>query len=779
MASTRQVRAGAAYVELTTRDAALVKGLQRAGKRLKSFAASAKAVGMKMITAGGLAAIPFALSAKAFAGFEQQMARVKALTGANSEDFQKLETLAKKMGATTVFSASQAAEAMGYFALAGYNTEQIMDALGPTLNLAAAGQIDIAEAADIAAKIMSGMGIDAADLGNAIDVMAKAMTTANTDLTMLGEAFKFVGPMAKTAGVSLEEITAAIQLLSNAGIQGEMAGTTLRGMLLSLTSPSAEAQKEIQRLGIRVLDSAGDVRSLTGIIGDLENSLAGVGSGEKLRVLGTIFPARQAAGAAELVSQGAQRLREATAALGDATGTAAKIAGTQLDTVQGDFTILLSSLEGVGIAIGEAMRDAMRGTLKAVSGFLSILNEWITRNRLVVLTVSAIVVSVVAIGGLLVGLGIAAQITAFGFAGLASAIGLAGSLIGAILSPIALLVLAAAALGTYLLYASEVGSQALAWLAQRFAVLKDDAIKSWNAISTALAAGDIALAGKLLWLSLKMEWQRGVNYLTGLWLNFAKSFLDITSAATFGAARLLTDATAGIEVGWLETVAFLADSWSLFVNMLTQTWNTTIGFIRKAWVRLKSLFDEDINVQAEISQIDSETTAKNTASEQSMLEAVGQRDQQRRQRRTGIETERSGVQQLLDEQQATEQQQRETKFNQDLANSQTEVDQARRDWQAAIADVQAPASAPTDPTDGTKKPKFSLPEIESNMQASRGVLDEQQRKVESKGGFNALGLAGLGADSLSQRTAKATEQVATNTKTLVDQAKRGKLVFTE
>ena len=182
------------------------------------------------------------------------------------------------MGATTVFSASQAAEAMSYFALAGFDTQQIMDALGPTLNLAAAGQIEIAEAADIAAKIMSGMGISADNLGNAIDVMAKAMTTANTDLTMLGDAFKFVGPMAKTAGVSLEEITAAIQLLSNAGIQGEMAGTTLRGMLLSLTSPSSEAKRELDRLGVSIIDSAGNVRGLAAIIGDLESSLSGAGS---------------------------------------------------------------------------------------------------------------------------------------------------------------------------------------------------------------------------------------------------------------------------------------------------------------------------------------------------------------------------------------------------------------------------------------------------------------------------------------------------------------------
>ena len=283
----------------------------------------------------------------------------------------------------------------------------------------------------------------------------------------------------------------------------------------------------------------------------------------------------------------------------------------------------------------------MRGTLQAVTGLLAILGEWISKNRIVVLTTAALVLSVVAVGGVLVGLGIAAQITAFGFAGLASAIGLAGSLIGAILSPMGLLVLAAAALGTYLLYSSEIGTKALAWLGQRFATLKDDALKSWNAISTALASGNIALAGKILWLTLKMEWQRGVNYFTGLWLSFKKAFLEIANAATFGAARLLTDATAGIEVGWLETVAFLADSWSLFTSMLTKTWNSTVGFIRKAWMRLKSLFDEDVNVEAVVKQIDAETMSKNAAAEQSMLEAVGTRNQQRRQRRSGIEQERS------------------------------------------------------------------------------------------------------------------------------------------
>ena len=257
MPSGRDIKAGAAYVELSTRDAKLVRGLQRAARRLNAFAASVKATGMKMLGLGSAAAAPFALSARTFANFESQMARVKALTGAQGDEFERLEQTARRLGATTVFSASQAAEAMSYFALAGFDVEKILGAIGPALNLAAAGQIEIAQAADIAAKIMAGMGLSADELGNAVDVMAKAMTTANTDLTMLGDAFKFVGPMAKTAGVSLEEITAAIQLLSNAGIQGEMAGSTLRGMLLALTSPSAEAERELKRLGVRVVDERG------------------------------------------------------------------------------------------------------------------------------------------------------------------------------------------------------------------------------------------------------------------------------------------------------------------------------------------------------------------------------------------------------------------------------------------------------------------------------------------------------------------------------------------
>ena len=152
MATASGIRAGRAFVELFVDDSRLVRGLRRAQAKLKAFGRSVSQMGRQLLTAGTLAATPFALSARTFANFESQMARVKALTGATGDDFARLEDAAKSLGATTVFSASQAAEAMSYFALAGFDVDKILGAIGPALNLAAAGQIEIAEAADIAAK---------------------------------------------------------------------------------------------------------------------------------------------------------------------------------------------------------------------------------------------------------------------------------------------------------------------------------------------------------------------------------------------------------------------------------------------------------------------------------------------------------------------------------------------------------------------------------------------------------------------------------------------------
>ena len=764
MPAAGTIRAARAYVELFADDSKLVRGLRRAQAKLNAFGKSVQHFGRQLLTIGTLAAVPLALSAQTFAQFESQMARVKALSGATGDQFARLETEAKRLGATTVFSASQAAEAMSYFALAGFDVDQILTAIGPTLDLAAAGQIEIAEAADIAAKIMAGMGIAAEDLGGAVDVMAKAMTTANTDLSMLGEAFKYVGPIAKSAGISLEEITAAIQLLSNAGVQGEMAGTTLRGMLLSLTSPSAEASKELQRLGVRVTDEAGNVRSLADILADLEGALSGVGSGEKLRVLGTIFPARQAAGAAELVAQGAEKLRAATAALGDASGTASQIAGTQLDTLKGDVTILLSALEGVAIAVGEAFGTELRTAVRGVTSFLSALGVWIGENKQVVLTTVGIVVGLLAAGAALVGLGATIQLVAFGFGGLATALGLVASLLGALLSPIGLVLAGIGALAAYLVSASGLGGQALGWLGEQFQALLSTALQAFGGIGDALAAGDLGLAARILWLTLKLEWQKGISALNQQWVEVKRFFVAVWTEAVYGAAAVATQAWAGLQTAWTETVDFLADAWTLFTTSLTQTWNTAVGFIRKAWVRLKSLFDSDIDVQAEVTRINADVAGKNEAADSARNQAIFTREQERQARLSAIDGERSDTLAELERMRDAEHERNARQFASEVQDSDAALADARREWQAAL-DAAAAArnvvDAESTAPNGKSRLDDRLQQAEAGLSDLADNMQQHGTPASSADIRTAEGLSTVLANII--RPDGAAEQTAANT----------------
>jgi TP901 family phage tail tape measure protein len=309
-----------------------------------------------------------------FADFESAMSRVKALTNASSDDFSALTEEAKQLGIQTVFTAQDAAEGMGFFAQAGYKVKDIMGAMAPTLDLAAAGQLKVAESADIVAKIMHGMGVGTADLGSTVDVLTKAMTTSNTNLVQLGEAMKYVGVTSKVAGIGLTETVAAIQILSNAGIQGEMAGTALRGAILALTSP--EKVQVLKQLGVAVNDVSGNMRPLADIVDDFSRALDGMGSGDRIATLGKVFDHRAVAGFAEMVNVGSGKMREMTAALENAGGTASRIATTQLDNVKGKFTFLTSSVEEAMLSVGYAARPMMLTTIAAFQDMVPPVREF-------------------------------------------------------------------------------------------------------------------------------------------------------------------------------------------------------------------------------------------------------------------------------------------------------------------------------------------------------------------------------------------------------------------
>jgi TP901 family phage tail tape measure protein len=339
---------------LKSRVSAVTAEIGRMGTSLRAIATPWAA----MAGVGG-GAFALGASVKQFGDFEQSMARVKAITGASVPQFEALSAQARKLGKETVFSSQDAANAMGYFAQNGLKVDEIMKAMPGTLNLAAAGQLDMATSADIVSKIMKGMKIPAEEVGRVVDVMAQAFTTSNTDLQMLGEAFKYVGPVAASSNSSLEETTAMIQILSDAGIQASMAGTSLRQLFVNLRSPTKEAKKALDGLGVSVYDSAGKFMPMSSIIDQLNRATAGMTEEQRNAALGHIAETRALSGLIELMSAGGDVIRTKMAALFGSAGRAAMIAAIQMNTLWGKFEQLKGSVSEVANNIGEALKPAL------------------------------------------------------------------------------------------------------------------------------------------------------------------------------------------------------------------------------------------------------------------------------------------------------------------------------------------------------------------------------------------------------------------------------------
>lgn len=299
--------------------------------------------------------------------FDSQMRRVRAITGATGSQFDALRNQAAELGRTTQFTAAQAADAMGFLAMAGFDANEILGAMPSTLQLAAAGSLDFATAADITTNILTGYGMTVDQLSHANDVLVKTFTSSNTNLQQLGEAFKYAGPVARSAGVEFEEAAAFIGMLGNAGIQASMAGTSLRGAITRLVAPTGKVADILQRLGIETVDANGNLVSLEKIIRQLETS------GATTADIMTIFGLRAGPAMAAAVSQGSAELARFTQELRNSGGTAEEIAQAQMEGARGAFLRLKSAAEGLAIAIGDS------GFLSDVADLAEGLARWATR----------------------------------------------------------------------------------------------------------------------------------------------------------------------------------------------------------------------------------------------------------------------------------------------------------------------------------------------------------------------------------------------------------------
>jgi len=315
-------------------------------------------------------AIAFPL--KASIEFESKMARVKALSNATEEDFKALTQTAMKLGATTEWSAGQVAEGMQFLAMKGFTTNETIKAMPGLLSLATAGATDLGTASNISGSILKSFGLEASKMSEVSDILAKTITTSNVDMTTLGDTMKYIAPVAKTAGMSLQETAAMAGLLGNIGISGSMAGTTLKSMVLRLSSPVGEARKALNALGISALDAQGNIKNMPLLLKEVAEATKYMGSGERLGFIKKVFGSEPAAGINALIEKsGSGALSKYLNVVNDYKGSAKKIANIQLATTAGQFKLLGSAIEGLSISATTGLLPAIKYITQGVTGLTS------------------------------------------------------------------------------------------------------------------------------------------------------------------------------------------------------------------------------------------------------------------------------------------------------------------------------------------------------------------------------------------------------------------------
>ncbi len=364
--------AGAAAVasEGLTRTSRSAQTASRSGQSvmnsMEKASGALKAAGAAVTGFGGAMALGLGMAVKTTADFESAMSRVGALSGATGKQLESMTQTAEHLGATTAFTATQAAEGMQFLAMAGYKTNEIIAAMPGLLATAAAGQTDLATTADITSNILSGFGLQAEETARVADVLTKAFTNSNTDLEMLGYTMKYVAPIAHASGQSLESVAAAAGLLGNAGIQGTQAGTSLRRMLTRLAGPPKAAREELHDLGVTVEDAKGNMKPLAQIIGELAEATKDMGEADRLAAISRISGVEASSAMLALMDAGQGKIEAFTKELENSGGTAEEIAKKQLENLKGQLTYLKSALEGAAIAIGTALLPALKLIVKAL-----------------------------------------------------------------------------------------------------------------------------------------------------------------------------------------------------------------------------------------------------------------------------------------------------------------------------------------------------------------------------------------------------------------------------
>ena len=393
-----------------------LKRLQEQAATTSTSLAKIDEVGQKMESVGnsiagaGKSMMPLTLAiggvgtaaVKTAADFDAGMSQVAAISGATGDDLEALRDKAREMGSKTNFSASEAASAMEYMAMAGWKTGDMLGGIEGIMNLAAASGEDLATTSDIVTDALTAFGLSAEDSGHFADILAAASSNANTNVSMMGETFKYCAPIAGALGFSAEDTAEAIGLMANAGIKSTQAGTALRTIMNNLTGEVKISGKAIGDVTIATTNADGSMRDLSDILADCRTAFSGLSESEKAQAAETLVGKNAMSGFLALMNAAPEDIDKLSNAIDNCDGTAESMAATMQDNLAGQLTILKSQLEELAISFGEILMPAIRSIVSHIQGFIDKLNGMDESQKKAIITIGLVVA---AIGPLLVIIG--------------------------------------------------------------------------------------------------------------------------------------------------------------------------------------------------------------------------------------------------------------------------------------------------------------------------------------------------------------------------------------
>ncbi|EGC74943.1 hypothetical protein HMPREF0490_01418 [Lachnospiraceae bacterium 6_1_37FAA] len=570
------------------------------GEKLKTTGDNISSAGQKLLPVTAAVTGMGAASIKTAADFESSMSQVQATMGITKDSMStvdgqsvntmdKLSELAKKMGSETAFSATECSQALNYLALAGYNTEEMCKTLPTVLNLAAAGDIDLASASDMVTDAMSalGMGVDQAD--TMVDQMAKTASSTNTSVAQLGEGILTIGATAKSVKGGTAELNTALGILANNGIKGAEGGTHLRNIILSLQNPTDKAADAMESLGVQVYDSQGNMRSMNDILGDLNTSMDGMTSAEKDNIISKIFNKTDLAAANALLANTGKSWDDLQSSILNSGGAAQQMADTQLDNLQGQLTILKSALEGLAISFGQLLMPAVKNIVSWLQKFVDWLNSMDEGTKKVIMTIALVAA---ALGPVLIVVG--KVISAVGtimtivpkISGAITAVKTAFAALNVTMlaNPIVLIIAAITALVTAFIYLWNTNEGFRQFWIELWENVKQVAITVWNAIKAFFQA---------VWDAIKVIFETVfgvIKTLVTTYFNLYKTIIETVFGVIKTIITTVWEAIKGIFTTVFEVIKTIVTTYFNIYKTIIQTVLTVIQtVITTVWNTIKTV----------------------------------------------------------------------------------------------------------------------------------------------------------------------------------------------